>query len=156
MADIDAILERYNEVRNDFLSAIDGLNDELMTEPSLDGWSVKDHLVHLAAWDDLRTSEIIRVSAGHEPAWPRSMTRDHVQSFNALIHDLRQDLSLAQARWEFDTSRQRVLDAIRTAPPRGLEASHYGHVGVGNLSNIGGHEAEHTDMIRHWRARRGV
>jgi hypothetical protein len=30
------------------LAAITGLSGEEMTEPSLDGWSVKDHLAHLA------------------------------------------------------------------------------------------------------------
>jgi hypothetical protein len=44
MADRDAVLQQYQKTRDELLSAIDGLSDELMTEMSLDGWSVKDHL----------------------------------------------------------------------------------------------------------------
>lgn len=47
--DRDALLQHYRQMREELLSAIDGLSDELMTEPSLDGWSVKDHLAHLRA-----------------------------------------------------------------------------------------------------------
>jgi hypothetical protein len=79
------------------------------------------------------------------------MTREQVESFNALTHDLRLGLSLAQARWELEVSRQRVIDAITSAPTRGLDGSLYGHVGL-----VGFHEAEHADMITRWRGETGV
>jgi uncharacterized damage-inducible protein DinB len=63
--DRDALLEHFRQMRAQLLSAIDGLSDELMVETSLDGWSVKDHLAHLATWDDIRASEVVRISAGH-------------------------------------------------------------------------------------------
>lgn len=52
--DREAILRHYRSTRDDLLAAIDGLSDELMVETSLDGWSVKDHLAHLALSDDIR------------------------------------------------------------------------------------------------------
>jgi uncharacterized damage-inducible protein DinB len=52
MADRDALLQHYQKTRDELLSAVDGLSDELMTEMSIDSWSVKDHLTHVAAWDD--------------------------------------------------------------------------------------------------------
>jgi len=58
--DRDALLQHYRETQQELLSAIDGLSDELLTEPSLDGWSVKDHLAHIAFWDDIRASEVAR------------------------------------------------------------------------------------------------
>src|SRR5687767_12754003 len=99
-----------------------------MAEPSLDGWSVKDHLAHLALWDDIRASEVERISAGHESAW--RMTGDQDEAYNAMSHALRAGLSLAQARWELTTSRQRLLDAIAAASPRGLDGSLYGEAGL--------------------------
>ena len=69
--DRDALLQHYRQSREELLSAIRGLSDQLMTEPSLDGWSVKDHLAHVALWDDIRASEVDRISAGHDSAWPR-------------------------------------------------------------------------------------
>ena len=40
-----ALRAQYEAVREPLLHALEGLTDEQMLEPSLDGWSVKDHLV---------------------------------------------------------------------------------------------------------------
>jgi hypothetical protein len=120
-----------------------------MTEPSLDGWSIKDHLGHIALWDDLRASEVARVSAGHELAW--RLTEEQGAAYNAAGHAMRRDLSLAQVRWELATSRARLLDAIAAATPRGLDSARYAEAAL-----VSGHEAEHTGWIRRWRGERGL
>ena len=147
--DRDALLQHYRDMREEFLAAIDGLSDELMTEPSLDGWSVKDHLTHLALWDDIRASEVVRISAGHDSAWRMTGAQD--EAYNALAHDLRLALSPDQARWELATSRQRLLDAISSSTARGLDASLYGEAGLRSS-----HEAQHTGWIKRWRGEKGV
>jgi hypothetical protein len=147
--DRDALLQHYRRMRRELLSAIDGLNDELMTEQSLDGWSVKDHLAHLALWDDLRASEVVRISAGHDSAW--RMTGDQDAAYNALAHALRGAMSVDQVRWELTTSGQRLLEAISSATARGLDGSLYGEAGLGST-----HEAQHTRWIERWRGERGV
>jgi len=145
--DRDELLRDYRQTREDLLAAIEGLSDELMTEPSLDGWSVKDHLAHLALWDDVRAAEVARISAGHESAW---RTGEQDDAYNALGHELRRGLSLDQVRWELATSRQRLLDAISSASARGLDGSLYGDAGLRS-----GHEAEHTAWIKRWRSGAG-
>lgn len=147
--DKNALLQHYRKMRQDILAAIDGLSDELMTEPSLDGWSVKDHLAHLSLWDEIRAGEVLRISAGHDSAWRIDGEQD--AAYNAIGHDLRLGLSVEQVRWEFETSRQRLLDAIATATPRGLDASLYGEAGLHST-----HEAEHTGWIKRWRGEKGV
>ena len=147
--DRDALLQHYRQMREEFLAAIDGLSDELMTEPSLDGWSVKDHLGHLALWDDIRASEVVRISAGHESAW--RMTGDQDEAYNALGYYLRVALSPDQAKWELATSRQRLLEAISSATARGLDASLYGEAGL-----LSSHEAQHAGWIKRWRREKGV
>ncbi|MDP9237473.1 MAG: DinB family protein [Chloroflexota bacterium] len=142
--DREALLRHYREMREELLSAIDGLSDELMTEASLDGWSVKDHLAHIAQWDDIRASEVVRISAGYDSAWRMSGELD--EAYNALAHDLRRALPLAQVRWELATSRQRLLDAISSAAARGLDASLYGEAGLHSS-----HEAQHAGWIKRWR-----
>ena len=37
-----ALLERYRSLRQGMIAAIGGLTDAQMSEPSIDGWSVKD------------------------------------------------------------------------------------------------------------------
>ena len=145
--DRDALLRHYRESREALLGAIHGLTDAQLTDPSLDGWSVKDHMAHVALWDDLRASEVARISAGHDSAW--RMTDAHADAYNAMAHDLRQALSPEQVRWELATSGQRLLDAISAATARGLDASLYGDVALRST-----HEAEHTGWIKRWRLRR--
>ncbi len=143
----DALLQHYRQMREELLSAIHGLRDELMTEPSLDGWSVKDHLAHLALWDDVRAGEVARISVGHASAW--RMSDEQGEAYNALGYALRRDLTLDQVRWELATSQQRLLDAIASATPRGLDGSLYGEAGLRSE-----HEAAHTGWIKRWRGER--
>ena len=144
----DALHQHYAGMRQDLLSAIDGLNDERMVEATIDGWSVKDHLAHIALWDDIRASEVARISAGHDSAW--RMTAEQDASLNAMAYDLRRSLSLSQAKWEFSTSVQRLNDAISTATPRGLDASLYGEAGLRST-----HETQHASWIKRWRREKG-
>jgi uncharacterized damage-inducible protein DinB len=143
--DRDALLQHYRQTREELLAAIDGVSDERLTERSLDGWSVKDHLAHLALWDDVRASEVERISAGHDSAW--RMTGEQDAAYNALGYDHRMGLSLNQVKWELAASRQKLLDAISASTARGLDATLYGEAGLRS-----GHEAQHAAWITRWRA----
>ena len=143
------LLQHYRSTREELLAAIEGVSDALMIETSLDGWSVKDHLAHLATWDEIRAAEVVRISAGHESAW--HATDEQGESYNAMAYDLRRALPLSQVRWELETSRRQLLDAISAATPRGLDASLYGDAGLQS-----GHEAQHTEWIKRWRDEKGV
>jgi len=45
--DREALRRHYEVQRAQLLETIDGVSDELLTERSLDGWSIRDHLLHL-------------------------------------------------------------------------------------------------------------
>ena len=141
------LLAHYRTMRASLLAAIEGLPEELMVEPSLDGWSVKDHLAHVALWDDIRASEVALISAGHDSAWRMSGGQDDV--YNELAHALRRGLSTEQVRWELATSHQRLLDALTSATVRGLDGSLYGEAGLRTM-----HEAVHAGWIKRWRSER--
>ncbi len=143
------LVGHYRGMRADLLAAIEGLSDDQMTETSLDGWSVKDHLAHLALWDDIRSQEVTRISAGHESAW--RMTDEQDEAFNALAYEARRTLPLAQVRWELAVSQDRLLGALAAATPRALEPSLYGAAGL-----TSSHQAQHAGWIRRWRSERGI
>lgn len=145
----DELIAHYQDSRQALLTAIEGLSDSLLTEPSIDGWSVKDHLAHIALWDEVRAAEVLRLSMGHESLW--RMTGEQDALYNALGYDLRRGISLDQARWELDISRQRLLEAIASATAVGLDPTRYGEAGLRSE-----HEAEHTGWIRRWRGERGI
>ncbi|MBW3588575.1 MAG: maleylpyruvate isomerase N-terminal domain-containing protein [Actinobacteria bacterium] len=144
----DAVIQHFREIRTQFLDAIEGLTETQLTEPSIDGWSVEDHLNHLAFWHDLRCSEIIRISAGFEHAWPLSVDS---QALNDIVQPARANLSLDQARWEYESSVDRIIEAVGRANERGLTQSHYGEVGLGTT-----HDLAHAEFIRNWRQAQGI
>ncbi len=146
--DREALLQHYRRMREDLLAAINGLSEAQMTERTLDGWSVKDHLLHLAFWDDLRAGEVERISAGHASVWRITGAQD--ETINAVVHEARLGISVEQAQWELGRSRQRFMDALSAATERGLDGALYGEAGLRST-----HEAQHTGWIRRWRGERG-
>jgi hypothetical protein len=147
--DRDALLAHYRTMREEFLAVVDGLSDEQMSDPSLDGWAIKDHVAHIALWDDLRAEEVARISAGQATAW--LMTEEHGDAFNELAYQCRRSMPPAQARWELANSREKLLAAIAAASPRALDPALYGEAGL-----VSSHEAEHAGWIRRWRGERGI
>ena len=147
--DRQKLLNHYRESRDKMLKTLDGLTDEQMSEPTLDGWAVKDHLAHLALWDDIRAAEVERISAGFESAW--RMTEQQNDAHNADGYEVRKSMSAAQAMWELTTSRRKLLEAIAKAPPEALDPDRYGAAGL-----VSRHEGQHTEWIGRWRAERGI
>ena len=146
--DRDALLQHYRDMAAEILGAIDGLTDAQMTERTLEGWSIVDHLGHLALWDDVRAAEVERISAGQDTAW--LMTTEQDAAYSKLGHDLRLNMSPSQAKWEIENSTMHLMDAIANATPRGLDASLYGEAPIKSS-----HKAQHAGWIRRWRGERG-
>jgi hypothetical protein len=146
--DREDLLRHYRVSRVMMLAAIDGLTDEQMSETTIDGWAVKDHLAHLALWDDIRAAEVARISAGFESAWKMNERQD--EEHNATGYELRRSMSAAQARWELEHSRRRLLDAITAATPDALDQSRYGAAGLRSE-----HEDQHAGWIARWRGEKG-
>ncbi|HZQ37680.1 MAG TPA: DinB family protein [Dehalococcoidia bacterium] len=147
--DREALLQHYRQMRAELLVTIDGLDGALLSERLLDGWSVKDHLAHIALWDELRASEVERIAAGHASAWRMSGEQD--ATYNELAYDLRRDLPPAQVRWELARTHERLLAAIAGAGERGLDATLYGEAGLRSR-----HEAQHTGWIGRWRREKSI
>ena len=141
--------EHYTRSRESVIAAIDGLTDEQMTEQSIDGWSVKDHLIHLAVWHEIRRGEIERVSAGLPPAWP-PIHGEAVDALNEATVCARRPNSLDQVRADLDYAREQVLAAIDRASGGALAGEGFGEAGIRSWE-----EMEHADMIREWRQRQG-
>lgn len=147
--DKGALLRHYHEMRAALKAAIEGLSDQQLTETSLDGWSIKDHLAHIALWDEIRAAEVVRISSGHESVWRG--TPEHGDAYNELSYEMRKGISLEQARWEFDHTHRQFVEALTAASERGLDGAHYGEAGLKS-----DHEAAHTAWIREWREAKGI
>jgi hypothetical protein len=93
-------------MRRVLMESLDGLTEAQMIVPSIDGWSVKDHLAHLTVWDEIRVLEDGRISSGYDSAWPH-MTAEQNEALNAITQAMRRALPLTQVMAELTAARAR-------------------------------------------------
>jgi hypothetical protein len=109
----------------------------------------EDHLAHLAQWHELRWLDLSRLAAGYSSAVNSTPEQD--EAFNAMTVGWRAGLSWQQTLWEWEMSRGRVLEAVRSLP-----AVQLARALVEEWPLRTGHEMEHVGYIRLWRQERGL
>ena len=144
----DEVVSMFKASRGELMAAIEGLTEAQMVDPSIDGWSVKDHLAHISEWDEMRYVEILRVSEGVPPAVPLFNPQE-MDQFNELIINKRREWSLNQVLAELQFTREKILEAIVECSEAALDQSNYRAVG---LEGGAQHEMEHAFHIRNWRS----
>jgi hypothetical protein len=141
-----------NTARARVLEAVAGLSEEQMSEPAIQGWSVKDHFNHLTVCDEFRFYEIGRISRGARPAFA-SVDEEQTDALNALMVTLRRHLTVDEVMADLDFARSLVLEAIQRAPEHALSPEAYGDFPVdGSVA----HDLEHAAAITAWREREGI
>jgi len=108
------LIDTLNQSRAVLLETLEGLEDESMLEPALaNGWSVKDLLAHLTAWEAQLITLLYQVASGQTPT---------------TIHFRQASIDETNARWEKE-NRERPLEqvladfrAIRAQTIRRLES----------------------------------
>jgi uncharacterized protein (TIGR03083 family) len=154
-AEMDAGLAR-------FLTLIDGYSDEQMVTPTdAAGWTVRDHLTHLAAWADGIAALLRREDRWAAMGLTMEIGEEYdksVDAMNAEIAQQQRHLTPAEARARLIAAHEQVVaamdalsDAELAAPygryvaPFTSERGHpvFGYV-IGNTSH---HYEEHAPWI---------
>ncbi len=152
MTDIDkaTLLERIKNDRARLDALITPLDERRLTEAALDdGWSVKDVLAHISAWE--------RLCLG----WIRDDTRlegpftvDTLNKLNARIYEENRALSLSDILDASKRSFAEIAEMVEQISPDRLAAAPAWAPGrplseiVG--SNTDEHYREHIDQIEAW------
>lgn len=112
----DELLARIERGWNDFQAYLNTLTDEQLTRPTdAAGWTAKDHIIHLAVWEDgmhallqgLSRHEYMGIDAA---TW---QTGDYDQ-INAVIQQRYKDMPLAEAKRTFHDVHERLIGKLRT------------------------------------------
>lgn len=107
------LLERMQRSRSALEKTLSGLSEEQLTRPGPEGWSIKDHLAHLTAWE-LGIVELLN----HRPRFAAMQVEDAVQQgksedeVNDLIYRRQAVLPLAQVMDEFQSTHRRMLQVL--------------------------------------------
>jgi hypothetical protein len=141
------VIQAFWQSRGELLAAIDGLSPEILEEPVLDGWSIKDHLAHVGHMDELRYFEVQRVINGLPVDWEPA-SAEQTDALNAIGVEARRHLTPDQVLKDIDLIRSLLLEAIQNAPEEALDGSHYGEFGLDGGAE---HERSHAKTIQDWR-----
>ena len=163
--DMAALVTRIKNTYGTIEQAAGGLSNEQLTSPGPDGgWSIKDHLAHLAAW---RHSLIALLEGGDRKAAvgldrqaaSETVNADDVDDINAFLYRRNHDRALVDVRADFRQAQERVLAILGGMTDADLEKpySHY-QPDAENTSddpvvgwivgNTYGHDEEHLATIQ--------
>ena len=134
--DKDALLQHYRQMREGLLAAIDGLKDEQMSDPSLDGWSVKDHLVHLERWEAYLLAELEGRDGRPELGLAEGAESPGTDAINDGLQRQHAGTPAAEVRRKLADTHARATELLRTLDAGVLQQ---------RLAWIGGNTHEHFD-----------
>jgi hypothetical protein len=153
----DDILEEVHAARAEIEAIIDELSDEQMTQVQDDGgWTIKDHLAHIADWQ----RRGLGVIEGR-PAWEAmGIDKETYQSLdidgvNEILYERNRDRSLPEVLTEFRKTQEKVVltleqmneDDLEREIPTGFNERHPRIIDIAR-ENFAGHDHDHVEDIR--------
>ncbi|HYP25325.1 MAG TPA: DinB family protein [Blastocatellia bacterium] len=107
-------IEKLSEYRARVWDAVEGLNDEQLSEPMGEGkWSIKDTLGHLAAWEGEAVHAFEQKARGERPTIGDITDFD---AWNEVESGKRKDWSPDQIRQELKGNRDRLMEIVAGIP----------------------------------------
>jgi hypothetical protein len=120
----EELLERIQSAWTELEAAIADLPEDAVTTPGPGGWSVKDNLIHVAAWEQFMLSHYLRGLPSHEAMGTNQDTLRGLDEtgLNRMIYERNRDRATADVLYEFRRSHQQVVEAIGATPWEKLTA----------------------------------
>jgi hypothetical protein len=148
--------ELLNEAAREYKAlheALQGLNEEQMTEVWLGTWSVRDIVAHMAGWHRELAPALERMTRGERPV-PEGVSYDDVDGWNERFAAARRATTVADVLLELDKTHEHFLNAAAAVPADRFQPGKTAWKIVDQ--NSGHHYREHGDQIRAWRAARRI
>jgi hypothetical protein len=158
MSEKESALKQVDEEAANLQKALDGLSNEQMEQPFLDGWCVRDIMGHILGWQRESAMMLERMARGERPA-PEGTDYSKPDEWNAKfaasvagVNPNTVVASWRQAHGNFVRSAQSLPedrfkakdDGTPSTASRILEGNGYGHF------------REHIAHIQEWRKREGI
>lgn len=134
------LIDRVRRSWEGLRATVDGLDDTRLGAPGADGWSVKDHLVHVERWEAYLLAELEGRGGRPELGVAADETPD-TDAINERLRGTHADVPAAEARRRLAETHERVvalLDTVDVATIRGRQAW------------IAGNTYEHYDEHEGW------
>ncbi len=146
----DELIASIRRDRATLDALVASLDEAQMTTPALDGgWSVKDVLAHISAWEELCASWLDAAGRGETPDRPEVRNVDET---NARVYAAAKDTPLALVLARSRTSYEAMLRAVEALSDADLaDEQRFGwpawQMASGNSDE---HYREHAAQIARW------
>jgi len=152
----DELLARIDRSRRELENMIQPLSEERLSRRGPFGWSVKDHLAHLATWE-LGIVELLQkrprfAAMGVEEAVTQGKTEDEI---NELIFRRRAHRTVSEVMADFEEVHARMLQLLRSMDEQAFFQPYATYLPAGTTGSqlpvihwIAGNTYEHFDEHR--------
>jgi hypothetical protein len=159
VTDIAHVRERVESSWNDLLDLVDSMGPEGLTITGPDGWAVKDHLAHVAAWEQ----SLLAIFDGRDrlEAMGLAEVERDTDAINAAVWTLHRDRSNEDTLAYFRDSHAELMSKIDSLDDSDLQLpyAHYQPAAKGEeisdlpvvewiAGNTYEHYLEHIDWIK--------
>ena len=151
----EELLQRVQSSWEDLNGLVSGLDDAALSRPGPEEWAVKDHLVHVAAWEHsliaLLEGRDREAAMGLEPG-----TEDNTEAINHAIWQTHREMPAQDVRRYFRETHARLRSALAKLSTADIEKpySHYQPQSVDEtrpvIGWIEGNTYEHYDEHMGW------
>ena len=106
---------------------VNQLSEERLAAPGAGGWSVKDNLAHITAWEQFMLLYHLQGHPPHEVMQVDAVTMDAVDEdgLNDILYRRNKDRSIAEVLADFHRSHQQVVAFLEQMPFADLMRPHY-------------------------------
>lgn len=151
------LIADFQQTRQSFLSAIEGLSDDEMLQPYAVGyWSVKDVMAHLTAWESELVTALSRIH-NRNKRMPHVVAIEDIDEWNEEQYHISASRSLQVVRDDFYGVGKYLVEAIENLDNHTLDDNRIFPWMEGEplsyliYENAIWHEEEHAQDIRAWR-----
>jgi uncharacterized damage-inducible protein DinB len=138
--------------RAETLRLVRRLPPAALTRPRTQGaWSIRDVLVHIAAWEAEGAQRLSLIGRGHGDRIVWYDTTAELDAFNARVVRGARELGRGAVFRRLATARRRLVAALKRLPPSALAEPAHALPVTRWLREFGWtHEAAHRRVIRAW------
>jgi hypothetical protein len=117
-SDKQELLERIQREYNLLLQRVQMLSPEQATRPGASGWSVKDNLAHLAAWEQMMLRSYLGGQPQHEllEMDEEQFARLDEDGINAVFHERNKDFPPEEVLRGLEQSHAEVIETLEKRP----------------------------------------
>jgi len=142
-------LRRLEQEWQAFLKSVEDLPKTALLGKGVCGeWSIRDLMAHVTTWEEETLKALPLILEGKRT--PKYSTNyGGIDAFNALQHEKKQSLSLAQVRRDLASTHQRLVAFLSNLPETAFTLRLVRRLGIDTYK----HYREHREQIEGWRGR---